>query len=54
MREEPGFIVRFFDKTYEDNSIEKLVKAPVKSISGVSESDAEDLLKAFGIKQLRI
>ena len=50
MREEPGFIVKFFDKTYEDKSIEELVKAPVESISGVSESDAEDLAKAFGIK----
>lgn len=48
--EKPGFIVEFYDKAYEDNSIEELVKAPVAAISGVSESDAEDLKEAFGIK----
>lgn len=48
--EKPGFIVKFYDKAYEDKSIEELVKAPVAAISGVSESDAEDLKKAFGIK----
>jgi len=48
--EKPGFIVKFYDKTYEDKSIEELVKAPVAAISGVSESDAEDLKKAFGIE----
>jgi predicted RecB family nuclease len=47
--EKPGFIVKFYDKAYEDKSIEKLVKAPVSAISGVSESDAADLKKAFGI-----
>jgi predicted RecB family nuclease len=47
--EKPGFIVKFFDKAYEDKSIEELVKAPVSAISGVSESDAADLKKAFGI-----
>lgn len=31
-------------------SITELVKAPVAAISGVSESDAEDLKKAFGIE----
>lgn len=48
--EKPGFIVKFFDKAYEDKSILELAKAPVAAISGVSESDAEDLMKAFGIK----
>jgi len=48
--EKPGFIVKFYDKAYEDKSIEELVKAPVAAISGVSESDAEDLKKAFGIE----
>jgi len=50
MAEEPGFIVKFYDKAYEDKSIIDLVKAPVAAISGVSESDAEDLYKAFYIK----
>ncbi len=50
MEEEPGFIVKFFDKAYEDKSILELTKAPVDAISGVSKSDAEDLKKAFGIK----
>jgi len=50
MAEEPGFIVKFFDKAYEDKNIIELVNAPVSAISGVSESDAEDLYKAFYIK----
>lgn len=48
-KEKPGFIVKFFDKAYEDKNIVELAKAPVAAISGVSESDAEDLKKAFGI-----
>jgi len=48
--EKPGFIVKFFDKAYEDKSIVELAKAPVAAISGVSESDAVDLKKAFGIE----
>ena len=47
--EKPGFIVKFYDKAYEDKSIVELAKAPVAAISGVSESDAADLKKAFGI-----
>lgn len=47
--EKTGFIVKFYDKAYEDKSIEELVKAPVVAISGVSESDAADLKEAFGI-----
>jgi hypothetical protein len=47
--EKPGFIVKFYDKVYEEKSIEELVNAPVAAISGISESDAEDLKKAFGI-----
>ena len=50
MAEEPGFIVKFYDKAYEDKSIIDLAKAPVAAISGVSESDEEDLYKAFYIK----
>lgn len=48
--EEPGFIVKFFDKAYEAKGIVDLVKAPVDAISGVSEQDAEDLKTAFGIE----
>lgn len=44
------FVVKFYDKAYEDKSIDELVKAPVAAISGVSESDAVDLKKAFGIE----
>ena len=44
------FIVKFYDKKYEDMSIEELVDAPVSAISGVSDSDAADLKKAFGIE----
>jgi predicted RecB family nuclease len=49
-KEKPGFIVKFFDKAYEEKNILELSKAPVAAISGVSESDSEDLKKAFGIK----
>ena len=48
--EKPGFIVKFYDKSYEDKDIEALVKAQVAAISGVSKSDAEDLKRAFGVK----
>jgi hypothetical protein len=51
--EKPGFIVKFFDKAYEDKTIEELVNAPVASISGVSDSDAQDLKQAFGIKTVK-
>ena len=43
------FIVKFFDKKYEKLSFEELCKAPVSAISGISEPDADDLKKAFGI-----
>jgi len=49
-KEKPGFIVKFYDKEYEDKTIEELVKAPVFSISGISESDALVLNAAFLIK----
>ena len=45
-----GFIVKFYDKAYEDKSIEELCKAPVSAISGVRESDAVVLKVAFGTK----
>ncbi len=48
-KEEVGFIARFFDKAYEDKTIVELTQAPVSAISGVSEADAKDLKKAFGI-----
>ena len=50
MKEEPGFVVKFFDKAYENQSILELAKAPVVAISGVSEADASSLKKAFGIE----
>jgi predicted RecB family nuclease len=48
--ESSEFIVKFYVKAYEDKFIEELVLAPVYAISGVSESDAADLKKAFGIE----
>jgi hypothetical protein len=43
MSEEPGFIVRFYHKAYEEMNILELVEAPVEAISGVSDADAEKL-----------
>lgn len=53
MEEEPGFIVKFFDKAYETLNIVELTTAPVAAISGVSESNANDLKAAFNIKTVR-
>ena len=44
------FIVKFYIKDYEDKGIVELTKSPVCAISGVSESDADDLKKAFNIE----
>ena len=44
------FIVKFYIKDYEDKNLEELTQSPVCAISGVSESDAEDLKKAFDIE----
>jgi len=49
-KEELGFILRFLSKAYEGKSIKELVTSPIDAISGVSESDAEDLKKALNIK----
>jgi hypothetical protein len=50
MAEETGFIIKFYDKAYENLGLLDLVDAPVASISGVSESDGEKLREAFNIK----
>lgn len=50
MSQEPGFIIKFYDKAYENLDLLELVDAPVAAISGVSESDGEKLKKAFNIK----
>jgi hypothetical protein len=47
------FIVKFYDKTYEDKYIEELVNSPVAAISGVSEEDAKDLKEAFNIETVQ-
>jgi hypothetical protein len=49
MSEDPGFIVKFYDKAYEEKGVLELVDAPVAAISGVSEGDAEKLKKAFNM-----
>ena len=50
MNQKPGFIVKFYDKNYEEMSVLELIEAPVEAISGVSKGDAEKLAKAFNIK----
>jgi hypothetical protein len=50
MSHEPGFIVKFYDKAYENYGLLDLVDASIAAISGVSESNGEKLQKAFNIK----
>lgn len=52
MTENPGFIVKFYDKVYEKMDLLELVKAPVDAISGISRADAEKLKKAFNIESI--
>lgn len=52
MPDEPGFIVKFYDKAYEKMDLLELVNAPVDAISGVSKADAKRLKKAFNIKSV--
>jgi hypothetical protein len=43
---------KVLDKAYESSSPAELVDAPVSVLAGVSEGDAELLLKAFNIKTI--
>jgi hypothetical protein len=40
-------------KEYETKSLKELVDAPVTAIAGVTESDAEHLNAAFGVKTVK-
>lgn len=42
-----------FDKSYESKPIEELATAPVASLQGVSDGDAEHLNAAFNIKTVK-
>jgi hypothetical protein len=37
------------DKAYESSSLEEILTAPVSALSGVSDSDADALKKAFNV-----
>jgi hypothetical protein len=41
------------DKAFHGKSAQELADAPVSAIKGVSEGDAELLLKAFNIKSIK-
>ena len=41
------------DKAYENASLEEILAAPVSALAGVTDSDAEHLKAAFGIKTVR-
>ena len=43
-------INKIVDKKFEKMPLKELVKAPVGAISGISDSDAELLQKAFKVK----
>jgi hypothetical protein len=44
------FIVKFYNKAYEDKYLDELTQSPVSAITGISESDAQDLKHAFNIE----
>lgn len=46
-------LAKALDKAYENKSLTELLDAPVASLAGVSEGDAEKLQAAFGIKTVR-
>lgn len=46
-------LAKALDKEWEDKSIDEVLAAPVAALSGVSDSDAEHLQAAFGIKTVR-
>ncbi len=43
------YILKSFDKEYEQKSFPELRKAPVAALSGISQNDADSLKTAFGI-----
>lgn len=43
------YILKSFDKEYEQKSLPELRKAPVAALSGVNQTDADALKNAFGI-----
>jgi len=43
------YVVKSFDKEYEQKSLLELRKAPVSALSGISQNDADSLKTAFGI-----
>jgi hypothetical protein len=43
---------KIVDRKYENLTLIELAKAPVDAISGISESDAELLKKAFNVKTI--
>ena len=47
--EKSNFIVKFYDKAYEDKTILKLLDVPVDAISGVTEAVAVDLKEALDV-----
>ncbi|MEB3366040.1 hypothetical protein [Saccharopolyspora mangrovi] len=48
-----GDLAGKLDKSYEGQTIAELADAPVAALKGVSDSDAEQLKSAFGIKTVR-
>ena len=52
MSEDPGFIIKFYDKDYERKNVLELIQAPIEAISGVTKSDAEKIEKALKIKTI--
>ncbi|TGK79296.1 hypothetical protein EHQ23_16940 [Leptospira bourretii] len=41
------------DKAYESKSLKEIADSPVSAIQGLSDGDADLLLKAFNVKTIR-
>jgi hypothetical protein len=46
-------ISQFFDKDYEQQEFNELAEAPVDTIQGLSQNDADALKQALGIDTVR-
>lgn len=46
-------VSRTVDKAWSDKNAAEILDAPVSALHGVSDADAENMAKAFGVKTVR-